>query len=70
MVTRNRTKLQPLRHPAFLFRKDPSSSVKNQHVRENWIYGTLNGMVEDNFSMKDVTNIDLLGECPRVTVDF
>ncbi|KAK3127254.1 hypothetical protein QOZ80_7AG0570420 [Eleusine coracana subsp. coracana] len=57
MLTRSRVKLQQPQQPAFFFGED-SSSVLEQHVNRNCIYEGSDVIVEDNFSVNDVTNTD------------
>ncbi|GJN32575.1 hypothetical protein PR202_gb21089 [Eleusine coracana subsp. coracana] len=57
MLTRSRVKLQQPQQPAFYFGGD-SSSVLEQHVNRNCIYEGSDVIVEENFSVNDVTNTD------------
>ncbi|GJN11522.1 hypothetical protein PR202_ga29721 [Eleusine coracana subsp. coracana] len=65
MLTRSRVKLQQPQQPAFFFGED-SSSVLEQHVNRNCIYEGSDVIVEDNFSVNDVTNTD---PYPRVVLN-
>ena len=57
MLTRDRVKLQPPRQPAFFFARDSSSVF--EHTRHgNYIYDKSDVIVEDNFSVNEVTNTD------------
>ncbi|KAF7008156.1 hypothetical protein CFC21_022994 [Triticum aestivum] len=57
MLTRDRVKLQPPRQPAFFFARDSSSVF--EHARHgNYIYDKSDVIVEDNFSVNEVTNTD------------
>ncbi|KAM3365598.1 hypothetical protein ACQJBY_015356 [Aegilops geniculata] len=57
MLTCDRVKLQPPRQPAFFFARDSSSVFK--HARHgNYIYDKSDVIVEDNFSVNEVTNTD------------
>ncbi|KAG8099773.1 hypothetical protein GUJ93_ZPchr0013g35498 [Zizania palustris] len=58
MLTRRRIKLHPPRQPAFFFGGD-FSSVSTQYRHRNYMYDKSGVIVEDNFSVNDVTNTDL-----------
>nr|CAB3454539.1 unnamed protein product [Digitaria exilis] len=57
MLTRSRVRLQPPRQPAFYFGRD-SSSIPDRCIHGNYVYEKYDVIVEDNFSVNDVTNTD------------
>uniref|UniRef100_I1QED6 Protein kinase domain-containing protein n=1 Tax=Oryza glaberrima TaxID=4538 RepID=I1QED6_ORYGL len=58
MLTRRRIKLQQPRQPAFFFGGDFSSVYQQQHRHRNYMYDKSGVIVEDKFSVNDVTNTD------------